>query len=85
MTSSRNIDTIVNPTIISGVLLAYGHTRRNTEAAVAYEAFGRGPGIAQANGDRQLESVLAMNLASLSALHAEPADALDFSALAIRT
>ena len=78
-------DTLVNPTLISAVLLAYGYTHRNTEPAAAYEAFRRGLGIAQANGDRQMESVLAMNLASLSALHAEPADALEFSALAIRT
>ena len=78
-------DTLVNPTVISAVLLAYGYTHRNTEPAAAYEAFRRGLGIAQANGDRQMESVLAMNLASLSALHAEPADALEFSALAIRT
>jgi predicted ATPase len=73
----------VNPTVVSGALLAYGQTHARTEPAVAYEALRRGLDIAQASGCRQMESVLAQNLSSLAATYAGPVDALEFLALAL--
>jgi hypothetical protein len=76
-------ETAVNPTVVSGALLAYGQTHARTEPAVAYEALRRGLDIAQASGCRQMESVLAQNLSSLAATYAGPVDALEFLALAL--
>ena len=79
------VETCANPTVLASALLAYGHTHRSADPTDAASAFRRGLAIAQANGDRQMESVHAMNLASLSVVHAAPVDALEFSGLAIRT
>jgi hypothetical protein len=67
------------------VLLAYGYAHGKTDPATAYEGLRRGLAVAQDNGNRQLESVLAQTLSSLAATHASPVDALDYVALAIRT
>lgn len=74
-----------NPSVRCSALLSYGHTQRNAKPAAASAAFRRGLDIARANGDRQMESVHAMNLASLSVVHADPVDALEFVRLSIRT
>jgi hypothetical protein len=76
-------ETAVNPTLVSGELLAYGQTHSGNDPAAAYEALRRGLEVARAAGCRQMESVLAQNLSSLAATHADPVDALGFSALAI--
>jgi hypothetical protein len=77
-------EAVANPSILCGALLSYGYTHRTTDPAAADEAFRRGLSIAQVNGDRQMESVIAMNLASLSVAHADAVDALEFSGIAIR-
>jgi predicted ATPase/class 3 adenylate cyclase len=74
-----------NPALESAVLLAYGYAHGKTDPATAYEGLRRGLAVAQDNGNRQLESVLAQTLSSLAATHASPVDALDYVALAIRT
>jgi len=66
------VETRANPTVLASALLAYGHTHRSADPTDAASAFRRGLAIAQANGDRQMESVHAMNLASLSVVHAAP-------------
>jgi predicted ATPase len=66
----------VNPSVVSGALLAYGQTHSRTEPAAAYEALRRGLGIAQASGCRQMESVLAQNISILAATYADPMVAL---------
>jgi predicted ATPase len=76
-------ETAVNPSLVSGELLAYGQTHSGNDPAAAYEALRRGLEVARAAGCRQMESVLAQNLSSLAATHADPVDALGFSALAI--
>jgi len=75
----------VNPTIVSSAMYAYGTSHSETKPKAAYAALRRGIAIAQENGDRQMESVLALSLSSLAVTHAEPLEGLEFSALAIRT
>jgi hypothetical protein len=74
-----------NPALYCAALMAHGYTHGKTEPAGAYEALRRALAIAQSNGDRQLESSIALNLSSVAANYADPKDALEFVALAIRT
>jgi predicted ATPase len=74
-----------NPALVAGALFAYGYTHRIREADAAYAALQRALAIAQSNGIRQMESVLAATLASVAARHAPPTETLDHLALAIRT
>jgi predicted ATPase len=78
-------DDITNPALQCAVLMDYGYTHGKTEPAGAYDALRRALAIAQSNGDRQLESSVALNLSSVAANYADPKDALEFVALAIRT
>jgi predicted ATPase len=78
-------ETEVNPTVVSSAMYAYGATHSETEPQAAYAALRRGIAIAQENGDRQMESVLALALSSLAATHDKPLEGLEYSALAIRT
>ena len=78
-------DDIANPALQCAVLMDYGYTHGKTEPAEAYDALRRALAIAQSNGNRQLESALALNLSSVAANYARPEDALEFVALAIRT
>jgi hypothetical protein len=78
-------DDIANPALQCAVLMDYGYTHGKTEPAEAYDALRRALAIAQSNGDRQLESSVALNLSSVAANYADPKDALEFVALAIRT
>jgi predicted ATPase/class 3 adenylate cyclase len=78
-------DKIENPTAVCSALLAWGVAHRTVDPPGAHKALRRGLAIAQANGDRQMESVHAMNLASMATSYADPMDALEFSAMAIRT
>ena len=80
-----NVNATTNPALHCAVLMAYGYTHGATEPAAAYEALRRALAIAQSNGDRQLESSVALNLSSVAANYADPEDALEFVALAIRT
>jgi tetratricopeptide (TPR) repeat protein len=79
------IDDITNPALQCAVLMDYGYTHGKTEPAGAYDALRRALVIAQSNGDRQLESSVALNLSSVAANYADPEDALEFVALAIGT
>jgi hypothetical protein len=78
-------DSETNPAVVAGAMFSYGVTHSNSEPDAAYAALRRGIAIAQVNGDRQMESVLALALSSLAATHAQPLEGLEFSALAIRT
>ncbi|AGB20606.1 putative ATPase [Mycobacterium sp. JS623] len=78
-------ETEVNPTIVSSAMYAYGASHSETEPEAAYAALRRGIAIAVENGDRQMESVLALALSSLAATRAKPLEGLEYSALAIRT
>jgi predicted ATPase/class 3 adenylate cyclase len=78
-------DTTQNPAIVCGAILAYGHTHWRVDPATAYEAFRHGLDIARDSGDRQMESILALNLAMLAATYASPMEAFELLTLAIRT
>lgn len=78
-------DNTQNPAIVCGAILAYGHTHWRVDPAAAYEAFRHGLDIARDSGDRQLESILALNLAMLAATYASPTEAFELLTLAIRT
>ena len=80
-----DLDSVVNPALLAGALFAYGYTQRNRNTDAAYEALKHGLDVAQATGNRQMESVLAATLASVAASHTGPADAFEYLALAIRT
>lgn len=79
------LDSIVNPALLTGALFAYGYTQRDRNTDAAYEALKRGFAVAQATGNRQMESVLATTLAGVAASHTSSAEALDYLELAIRT
>ena len=79
------VDGMVNPALVTGALFAYGYTHRNRDPDAAYAALRRGLVIAQDNGLRQMESVLATTLSSVAASHTTATDALGYLALAIRT
>ncbi|KUI34157.1 cyclase [Mycobacterium sp. IS-1590] len=79
-----NPDTERNPYAFSYALLAYGYVWRDTDPAAALRALRRGLKIAQENGVRANESILAMTLGRVEAEHGDPQAALDCIALAIR-
>ncbi|OBF28373.1 cyclase [Mycobacterium sp. ACS1612] len=80
-----NVDGMRNPALVTGALFAYGYTHRRRKPDVAYTALQRALAVAQANGIRQMESVLASTLSSIAVGHASPAEALDYLELAIRS
>jgi hypothetical protein len=73
-----------NPIVICYALIAYGYPRHETDPVVADECFRRGLAIAQASGNRQLESHLAGNFSLVAAAQGDPLDALDHLTWAIR-
>jgi predicted ATPase len=77
-------DAADNPHVACWALNAYGWAHRDADPADAYEAHRRGLRIAQASGNRQVESSFAVSLARLAIIHGEPEDAFDFVTLAIR-
>jgi predicted ATPase/class 3 adenylate cyclase len=77
-------DATRNPVVICYALIAYGYPRRETDPVIAYEDFRRGLAIAQASGNRQLESHLAGNLSMVAAAQGDVLDALDHLTRAIR-
>ncbi|KUI44709.1 cyclase [Mycobacterium sp. GA-1199] len=78
-------DSVVNPALLTGALFAYGYTQRKRNPDAAYEALKRGFAVAQATGNKQMESVLATTLASVAASHTSSTEALGYLELAIRT
>ena len=79
------VDGMENPALVTGALFAYGYTHRIRKPDAAYAALRRGLAIAQATGLRQMESVLAMTLASVAEIQANTAEALEYLALSIQT
>jgi predicted ATPase/class 3 adenylate cyclase len=79
------VDTVDNPTLVTGALFAYGYIERKRNPEAAYEALQRALAVSQAVGVRQMESVLASTLSSVAFDHADPANALEYLSLAIRT
>ena len=77
-------DAAENPHEVVYALFAYGIARRDTDPAAAYDLHRRGLATAQASGNRQDESYLAVSLSRLAASHGDPMDTLDFLTLAIR-
>ena len=77
-------DAADNPHVASMALFAHGIARREADPAAAYDVHRRGLAIAQASGNRQDESCLAVSLSRLAASHGDPMDTLDFLTLAIR-
>jgi predicted ATPase/class 3 adenylate cyclase len=73
-----------NPLAICYAHIAYGYPRRDTDPVTAYEGFRRGLAIAQASGNRQLESHLATNLSIVAAAQGDGVVALELLARAIR-
>jgi predicted ATPase len=73
-----------NPVVICYAHIAYGFPRRDTDPVVAYEGFRTGLAIAQASGNRQLESHLAGNFSLVAAAQGDLLVALDNLAWAIR-
>jgi predicted ATPase len=80
-----HVDEMQNPALVTGALFAYGYIHRHREPDAAYSALQRALAVAESNGIRQMESVLASTLSSVAVGHAGPAEALDYLALAIRT
>jgi predicted ATPase/class 3 adenylate cyclase len=78
------VDVTDNPSVASFALLALGWAYHDADPAAAYEALRRGLTIAQASGNRQMESGLGVILSRLAAAHGEPMDAFDYLTLAIR-
>jgi predicted ATPase/class 3 adenylate cyclase len=74
-----------NPALRCAALMDYAYTHGKTAPAEAFDALRRVLAIAQSNGDRQVESAVALNLSSVAANYADPEDALEFVDLAIRT
>ena len=77
-------DTASNPHIICAATLSYGHTHRKADPAAAYNALRQGLMTAQASGNRQMESILAVYLSHFAATHADPTDAFELLTRAIR-
>jgi len=73
-----------NPIVICYAHIAYGYPRRGTDPIGADEGFRRGLAIAQASGNRQLESHLAGNLSFVAATQGDLLDALDHIMRTIR-
>ena len=65
-------------------LLAFGYANSEADPIKSYEVLGRSLAIAQASGNRQAETHVAVILSRLAATHGHPTDALDFLTLAIR-
>ncbi len=80
----NDLETYDNPTIHSAVYCSYGYILGRTDPAAAFEPLRKGLEIAQAVGNRQLESVLAFNLAEVAAAGADKLAALDYVAQSIR-
>jgi hypothetical protein len=73
-----------NPIAICYALLAHGYARRSTDPTATYEDFYRGLTIAQATGNRQVESHLAGNLSWIAAARGQTFVAFDYLTLEIR-
>jgi predicted ATPase len=73
-----------NPYVLSFALLAYGYAWQDAEPGRALDALRRGLRIAHDNGIRVNESILAMTLGRIEAIHGDPLAALDCLKLAIR-
>jgi hypothetical protein len=69
---------IENPALVCWALLAYGFARHRIDPTAAYEVHRRGVEIAQASGNRLLETYHIGNLSRLAALHGDPIEAFDF-------
>jgi hypothetical protein len=78
------VDATDNPAVLGYAFLARGLADRWGDGVAAYESCRRGLTIAQASGNRLIESHLASSLAQLAAAHGEPTDALDYLSLSIR-
>ena len=74
-TTDSDID---NPALLCWALLAFGYARHRTDPLAAYEVHRQGLRIAQATGNRLLETYHVGNLSRLAALHGDPAVAFDF-------
>ncbi|OBF28372.1 cyclase [Mycobacterium sp. ACS1612] len=79
----KSIDHTDNPGAVAYALLAYGYACRTSRLRDAYEALRRGLDIAQASGNRMIESYLAVNLSTFGPDDSTPAETLDFLSLAI--
>jgi predicted ATPase len=79
-TADSDID---NPALVCWALLAYGYARHRTDPLAAYEVHRQGLRIAQATGNRLLETYHVGNLSRLAALHGDPTVAFDFIGRAI--
>jgi tetratricopeptide (TPR) repeat protein len=77
-------EAIPNPCGLAYALLAYGWVFRDADTDRALEAQRRALAIAQDSGNRLIETQLLMALSGVAARHGSPADALEFSAVAIR-
>jgi hypothetical protein len=76
-------DATDNPTFAAWALFAYG-SANDRSPILRYEALRRGLRIAQEHGSSNAESIIGTMLAALAVIYGEPADALDYSTLAIR-
>jgi hypothetical protein len=73
-----------NPTFAAWALFAYGTANRLRHPRDAYDALRRGIRIAEECGSINTQSTIATMLAALASAHGEPADALEYSATAVR-
>jgi predicted ATPase/class 3 adenylate cyclase len=73
-----------NPAVLSYALLAYGFAFDKADPHGAQEARRRGLAIAQASGNRAVESYLAAGLSRYEAKYGDPTAALDYVTVAIR-
>jgi hypothetical protein len=70
--------------VLSFALLAYGYAWQDAEPNRALDSLRRGLRIAQDNGIRVNESIVAMTLGRIEATHGDPLAALDCFTVAIR-
>ena len=77
-------DATDNPQLRSYTLAAYGIAHRDADPISAIDVQRRGLAVAQNSGNRQIEHILAVNLARLASTHGhDPMEAFDFLTLAI--
>ena len=88
MTESQSLlaaaDATENPNVQTQALLAYGFANSDANPSTAYDVLGRGLAVAQASGNRQLQSHFAVILSRLAAKNGDPMDAFDLITKAIR-
>ena len=73
-----------NPHLRSGGLLAYGFAYRDADPAAAYDVHRRGLAIAHECGNQQIETIHAVSLARIAAIHRDPVEAFEYLTLSIR-